>query len=136
MRQLILVMVVLIGISIGISGCSTFKTASQKIPDWLKMQKWKTQEDNVDKAINHYESGLAWEEKGDKDKAVEQYKQSLKISPRPVVYYRLGLIYASQNKTDEARTQFQKALELSPNFDDAQKELDALTPSKAATDKK
>ena len=96
-------------------GCST--------PSYLKPVKWKKEKGPMEYAIEHYEKGLSYEERGEREKAIEEYQAAQKLSPRPIVYYKLGLLYAAEGHYDSAGTNFQKAIELSPTFEEAKKEL-------------
>ena len=53
---------------------------------------------------------------GEPRKAVEVYKQAIKIKPdTPVLYYNLGVTYLRLNNLEEAKKNFKKELFMSPN---------------------
>ena len=113
------ILVLCLSAAVLFTGCTT--------PGFLKPVHWKKDKTPVDYAIDHYELGQKYELEGNREKAIEEYQTSLKLSPRPIVYYKLGLLYAAQGNYAEAKTSLQKAIELSPTFEDAKKELNTLS---------
>ncbi|OBU37438.1 tetratricopeptide repeat protein [Photobacterium phosphoreum] len=59
--------------------------------------------------------GLAYSQKGEPDKAIEQYKKVLAVDPNRVnTLYYLGTTYAYKGELDEAIEQYNKALAVDP----------------------
>jgi len=71
--------------------------------------------------------GSALATKGNLEKAVPYFKQSIRLRPEnPFTHYFLGKALAGQGKFDEAAPQFAEALRLKPDFHEAKQELDAI----------
>lgn len=57
--------------------------------------------------------GLAYEERGQTQRALDTYTQAIQLGTRqPAAYLNRGLIYFAQGKNEEAKTDLQKSLEL------------------------
>ncbi|MFB3896367.1 MAG: tetratricopeptide repeat protein [bacterium] len=98
------------------TGCTTLSKHARK----------KDETDILTQSINHFERGLALEQDGKADAAVVEYKQSIELSPRPIVYYHLGLIYAAKADYATAIAHFDKAIALVPTYEEAIKERDRI----------
>lgn len=74
---------------------------------------------NPDAPDVYHRLAIAYEEKGDFQKAIEEYEKLIKVESRYVpAYFGLASIYQKQNKYDLAITNYQKVLEIEPdNFD-------------------
>ncbi len=65
----------------------------------------------------HHKLGLAWEVKGEMEKAKTEMQQSLTIRPNtPDVLNNLGTVFAKLGEKDKARASFEKAVTLRPNY--------------------
>lgn len=65
----------------------------------------------------HHKLGLAWEGKGELEKAKTEMQQSLTIRPNmPDVLNNLGTVFAKLGEKDKARASFEKAVTLRPNY--------------------
>jgi tetratricopeptide (TPR) repeat protein len=103
---------------LGVLFCSGCKTLSHR-----------QKEDTLSQSINCFERGLALEQDGKSEEAIGEYKKSIALSPRPVVYYHLGLIYAAQADYPAAIANFDKAIALVPTYEAAVKERDRIKSS-------
>jgi Flp pilus assembly protein TadD len=64
-------------------------------------------------AQKHFKKGFEYHNQGALDKAVEEYREALKLNPGFVeVYMNLGAIYVDKKDYDQALQQFKKAVEL------------------------
>jgi len=64
-------------------------------------------------AQKHFKKGFEYHNQGTQDKAVEEYREALKLSPGFVeVYMNLGAIYVDKRDYDQAIQQFKKVVEL------------------------
>ncbi|MBP6964020.1 MAG: tetratricopeptide repeat protein, partial [Armatimonadetes bacterium] len=71
-------------------------------------------------ALAHSNYGLALAEKGEYDKAIEQYGKALDADPTYVrAYFNLGNALKETGRPDEAVLQFREALRIDPNYTDA-----------------
>jgi len=80
--------------------------------------------DNVKKApanARAYEYlGLAYQNAGDIDRAIEEYKKSLILNPfQPDVHNNIGVSYFYNGETDAAIRHFRHALSINPSHRDA-----------------
>jgi len=72
----------------------------------------------------HNNLGLRYSAAGQHDKAVEEYRQCIKLNPElPQAHYNLGRALAQQGKLDEARRELTEALRWAPYDPDAHDEL-------------
>ncbi len=70
-------------------------------------------------ADNLYKKALDWYQKGDLDKAGEEYKKVLSIEPKHVfALNNLGVIYMSRKGNKEAADMFRKAIDLKADYVD------------------
>ncbi len=61
--------------------------------------------------------GQAYAEKGDLEKATENYKKAIMMDPNnPEAHYNLGNAYLSQDRLMEAAGEYQKAIKAKPNY--------------------
>ncbi|MEW6455196.1 MAG: tetratricopeptide repeat protein [Acidobacteriota bacterium] len=66
-------------------------------------------------------------QKGDYEKAVNEYREALKEDPNePIYYYNLGISYRKMNKNDEAIEAFKKMIEIQPQSFSGLKNLGEL----------
>ena len=72
----------------------------------------------------HRELGAALNTKGDKDQAIEQFREALKIQPDfAQAHYDLGVAFYEKGEVDEAILQFKQALESAPHYAKAHNNL-------------
>ena len=63
---------------------------------------------------------MTYQDLGNSRKAIEHYKETIKITPGSVdAHYNLGLIYMGNNNLREASGEFEAVLRIDPNFMDA-----------------
>lgn len=74
----------------------------------------------------HTYLGVAYNQKGDRLRAINHFEESLRIEESPRSYYNLGQVYESGNRVDEAVRQYRMAVELEPGYTMAQQALDRL----------
>ncbi|MGB8226155.1 MAG: tetratricopeptide repeat protein [Sedimentisphaerales bacterium] len=68
----------------------------------------------------HYNIGHAYQQKGQFEKAMEHYKEALRIEPGDLqAMNNLGVLLLSQKKTDEALKIFEKAVQLNSRYIDS-----------------
>jgi tetratricopeptide (TPR) repeat protein len=77
-------------------------------------------------AVDYYEMGRNLEEAGNYPSAIDKYRESIAISPRPAAYYALGSLLGQMLQFDAAKENLRKALELSPGFGAARRELERV----------
>ncbi len=101
---------------------------------------WKTDEslwmDAVDKypklPRSYHNLGKYYQNIDKKEKALEQYELSLKLTTSPngiithLTYYNMGLIFMSFNEHDKAREYFLKAVEIGPGLSNAYNNLGVM----------
>ena len=64
--------------------------------------------------------GLAWYEKGEYDKALENYNKAIELNPNYAkAYNNCGLVWDEKEEYDKAIENYNKAIELDPNYIDA-----------------
>jgi len=75
-----------------------------------------------------YVRGIAYNEKGDNAKALNDLEVVLKTNLQSMkgVYYLMGIIYYKDGKIDEAITAFEKVKTIDPEFVDTDEVLDVL----------
>jgi tetratricopeptide (TPR) repeat protein len=79
--------------------------------------------------------GLVFIQKGQIDKALEQYQKGLEINPNDeLIHSNLGLALLQKGQLGEAIVQYQKALEINPNYAEAHQNLGAALGHKGQLD--
>jgi Tfp pilus assembly protein PilF len=72
------------------------------------------------KAEAFYNMGSAYNDKGDKDKAIECYEKAIEIKPdKHEAFNNMGLAYSNKGDKDKAIECYQKAIEIKPDFHEA-----------------
>lgn len=62
---------------------------------------------NPPDANTYYNRGLAWHQKGDYDKAIEDYTEAVRLDPTlAVAYYNRGLSWKAKGDTERAEAHF------------------------------
>jgi tetratricopeptide (TPR) repeat protein len=65
-------------------------------------------------AEKHFKDGFAYQNQGDLDRALEEYKKSIQLDPgNTKAYTNAGAIYLKKEDYDRAIQQFKKVIELS-----------------------
>ena len=83
--------------------------------------------DAAKKAQGLYELGLAHMQRGEAERALEQFLQAEKINPYDAeIPNAMGLVYYSMEKYDKAADAYKRALALEPEFGDARHNLGTL----------
>jgi tetratricopeptide (TPR) repeat protein len=68
---------------------------------------------------------------GDRQKAIELYREGLKLCPDDdVAHYELGKLLVTEGRAEEAARAFEAALKINPGFIDAKHQLDAVRKSR------
>jgi tetratricopeptide (TPR) repeat protein len=71
--------------------------------------------------------GNAYSVKGDKDRAIADYNQAIKLDPNfAMAYYDRGVVYYKKRDYARARADWTKALQIDPNYTDARNNLKLL----------
>ena len=69
-------------------------------------------------ALAYYNRGNAFREKGEYDRAIQDYNQALTLKPNlDPAYYNRGIAYARKGEYRQAESDFSKALKLGYNRD-------------------
>jgi len=64
-------------------------------------------------AEKHFKKGFEYQDKGNLDKALEEYQKALQLNPNYTqVYTNLGTVYLEKQDYDQAIQQFKKVIEL------------------------
>lgn len=83
----------------------------------------------------HYNIGHAFQQKGQFEKAIEHYREALRIEPGDLqAMNNLGVLLLSQKKTDEALKIFEKAVQMNGRYIDAINNLGLALREKGKTD--
>lgn len=94
--------------------------ASNRIPTRTSVAETELPSKSPHEAKTYFKQGEALYLQGKLDKAIANYRTSLKIDPnQPVVYNSLGLALRRQGKLDEAIEAYRQALQLNPDLADA-----------------
>ena len=95
------------------------------VSTWIQLGYWR---DNVTLSSHalevtdnnyfaHFNLGLAYEKQGDKELAIAQFKEAIRINPADSQsYFNLGLILANSGLLTESIEYFEKAIQLTPQF--------------------
>ena len=106
--------------------------------DYLQRGIEATQNDNLDDAIEYYTEvirldpadidivagaynnrGNAYGDRGDYDRAIDDYNKAIKRNPNADAYYNRGIVYGDKGDYDRAIDDYNKVIELNPNYADA-----------------
>lgn len=109
MKKFLIIAILLIT-SLYIAGCSI---ARLPMPKELRRE-----------ALDLYLQGEESERQGEYLIAIDKYFQSIKLSPRPVVYYHLAHCYQMLQDYNSAISYYEKALEMSPDYQLAAMEIE------------
>lgn len=78
----------------------------------------------------HLDLGIVYEEQGQKDAALMQFREAVRLAPTDVnAHWRLGRLYRSQGKTEEAKAEFERAKSLNKKADDELLKVMSKVPS-------
>jgi tetratricopeptide (TPR) repeat protein len=68
----------------------------------------------------YYNRGVAWQKKGDYDRAITDYTKAIEINPGDALaYYNRGNAYQGKGQYERAISDYNKAIELNPKFAEA-----------------
>jgi lipoprotein NlpI len=71
--------------------------------------------DNLSRAF--FNRGRAWSDKGEFDRAIQDFDQALRIDPNYAdAFNNLGVAYAGKGQTNRAIEDFDHAIQLDPNY--------------------
>jgi tetratricopeptide (TPR) repeat protein len=89
---------------------------------------------NPDFAQAYYNLGIIFADHNDLDKAVEQFRQVLRIHPDDAqMHCNLGILLVRQGRVDEAISEFRTSLRFDPNFSKAREQLENALAKKAVS---
>ncbi len=72
-------------------------------------------DNSANPVLNHAQIGLNYYNKGEYDKAIENFKKALHLEGGSAqIHYNLGLTYQAKGLLDEAEEEYKKSLELNP----------------------
>jgi tetratricopeptide (TPR) repeat protein len=76
-------------------------------------------------AMDDFNRGIAYQEKGELDQAIASYTKAIAILPQYAdVYYQRGLAYFAQGDYERAIVDYNQTLEINPLFVDAHMKID------------
>src|SRR5262245_17927189 len=75
-------------------------------------------ETTTDAAIAYYSRGSAYANKGDGERAIADFSEAIRLSPKVEFYFFRGFLYATKNDLDRAIADFSAAIQLDPKFAD------------------
>jgi len=68
----------------------------------------------------YYNRGIAYSEKGEVERAIEDYTQAIDLNPKFAdAYIKRGLAYTKNGEFERAIADYTKAIELNPDYADA-----------------
>ena len=77
-------------------------------------------------SVHFYNRGLVWSAKGDKDRALSDYNQAIRLNPQFADafnnrgnFYNRGLAWSAKGDKDRAISDYNQAIQLNPQFADA-----------------
>jgi tetratricopeptide (TPR) repeat protein len=71
-------------------------------------------------AVSYYNRGVGWGRKGERDRAIDDFTQAIRIDPRYArAYNARGSEYGKKNEFDRAIADFSRAIELDPTLTSA-----------------
>lgn len=70
-------------------------------------------------ARDHLLRGIAHGQKGEVDRAIAEFTESIRLKPDPVAFYSRGVAYTQKGDPDHAISDFTEALVLKPDYVDA-----------------
>jgi tetratricopeptide (TPR) repeat protein len=79
-----------------------------------------------DDAKAHMFLGIAYNQKGDRLRAIHHLEESVRLEETARSYYNLGLMYESAKRVDEAIREYRMAIELDPSYAPAHDALKRL----------
>lgn len=86
--------------------------------------------------LGYYNLGIAFEKKGQTDKAMTQYEEALKIKPNYAqAHLDLGNVFVQYGQIDDAMVQYQEVLRIKPNLAAAEIDLGNIFGQKGQIDK-
>jgi tetratricopeptide (TPR) repeat protein len=85
-----------------------------------------------DLSVVYYNRGTAYNSKGDRDRAIQDYDQAIRLSPNdPAIYMARGISYFGKGDFDHAIQNFNEPISLSPNSSPVYHYQHNLAPNKA-----
>jgi tetratricopeptide (TPR) repeat protein len=73
-----------------------------------------------DQAVNYFNRGNAYHDKGDNDRAIADYARAISIDPKfAIPYYNRGLIYNKKGDYDRAIADYTQAIGVDPRYADS-----------------
>ena len=98
------------------SDCSQEKDIDRQIRGCTQVIERGKQESRETRAPAYTNRGIAYEKKGEVDRAIADYNKAIKLSPKlAAAYYNRGLAYEKKGESDRAIADYNKAIALDPN---------------------
>jgi Tfp pilus assembly protein PilF len=109
------------------SGCNQTKDLDLTIRACTEIIDRGKRESQQSKARAYTNRGIAYDLKGDLDRAIADYTKAIAIDPNTAkAYTNRGISYAKKGQVDRAMADFRKALEIDPSNQDAKEGLKRL----------
>ncbi len=109
------------------SDCKQDKDPDRRISGCTQIIERGKRERREYRAIAYNNRGLAYQEKGEVDRAVADFTTAIKFNPNDArVYNNRGVAYEQKGDKEQAIADFRKALEINPSHQDAKEGLKRL----------
>jgi len=78
--------------------------------------------------VEFYNRGIAYDDKGQHDRAIEDYNQAIRLNPNyATAFYNRGVSWARKNDLQRALADFKKFSELAPSDPDGPEAVERAT---------
>jgi tetratricopeptide (TPR) repeat protein len=109
------------------SDCKQDKDPDRRISGCTQIIERGKRERREYRAIAYNNRGLAYQEKGEVDRAVADFTTAIKFNPNDArVYNNRGVAYEQKGDKEQAIADFRKAFEINPSHQDAKEGLKRL----------
>ncbi len=106
-------------LSIGVSAQNTPAQAQSDVPGQKFVDSSGPVSVEPGPARDHLFRGIAHGQKGEVDRAIAEFTESIRLKPHAVSFYSRGVAYTQKGDPDHAITDFTEALALKPDYVDA-----------------
>ncbi len=107
--------------------CVQDKDLDRKIRGCTQVIERGKQESQKNRAIAYYNLGVAFAMKGEVDRAIADFTESIVLNPNDAIaYYNRGLAYEKKDESNRAIADYDKVLEINPSDQDAKNKLKRL----------